>query len=156
MLAGLVGDEVGASAITCDLKDSDNKLSFWGFADAATVSEVALAIASTWQRKNRCITAWIEREDLTNAGIQLESSSGKTPVLDLRETHVDAIELDGKRLLVIADSIARAVRSTVQVQQFTVAEVIEILAMGVNTGRLSLEDLNGSLRSDVQAKIAGS
>jgi len=153
----LAGDEVGASAITNDLRTQDNRLSFWEFSDAAAVPvELALAIASARDSAERCVTAWIEREALAGAGIQLESSSGNTPVKDLKERHVEAIGLDGSRLLVIADSIARAVRSTGHFRLFTRSEVIGILARGVTEKRLTLESLNAGLRTAVEANLAGS
>ena len=150
-LPGLVGAEVGASAITSDLRDAENKLSLWEFADASMISELALAIVSSWKRADRCITAWVELEELTTAGIRLERSRGVTPVADLRGTHFDAVGLDGKRLLVIADLMARSIRST-RFRLFAEAEVIGIVAGGVNAGRLTLDDLQPDLRLKVQAR----
>ena len=97
---GIPEGRIAADAVTTDLRTQDNKLSFWecGSANAEEIGEAALALAAGRERLDKVALVWIAASDLAEDGLDLSKSSGRTPVQDLAERHVDVQQLDYERL----------------------------------------------------------
>ena len=135
-----VGGEIGADAITADLRTRGNTLSFWicQTPETSELQEVVLAFAAGWKRPDKLDLVWIERELIESSGIRLDATKGNTRVVDLQNQHVDATHLDLWRLGKLAEHVAEAIRMKVQWRRFTKNEVVETLMSAVRSNRLDL------------------
>lgn len=147
--------EIPADTLTSELKTQGNTLSFWESEgeDDSLWKEVALALAASGERIDRLDVAWLERTTLSDNGIALEKTPGKTPVLDLRDRHVDAAKLDVMRLVRVSHLLAQAIRVHKKVRRLARSEVINLLVEGARAGRMKLEDLKPLVREEVETKL---
>ena len=113
------------------------------------VEEVVLAVASASTQLAKCDVVLLSEDDLRADGLEWKRTEGRTPVADLRETHVSLVSIDYLKL----GSIARRVRTAIatdQIAQFRRQEVGELLLAALDEGRLQEEqvgsELNAALR----------
>lgn len=155
--ASLGEAEIGADALG-EIRTTKNALSFWCAPTDSTsdLNAVALALAATGDRLDKMDLAWVDRSAAEGGGIKLETTPGDTCIADLRDRHVDAVNLDVHRLITLAGVIAGAVRQsaegTARVRRLTRSEMLQILRDALVSGRLKAEDLKPSLRKEVEPK----
>ncbi|MGL5035768.1 MAG: hypothetical protein ACRC6M_18430, partial [Microcystaceae cyanobacterium] len=87
----------------------------------------------------------IEQDFLKSKGFKLKATPGKTPIPDLRDRHIDIIELDGISLGMLAQDITQLIRRSQNCYAFTKKEVSELLRNAIKNKRLLIEDLNENL-----------
>ena len=149
----LAEGELRADAVTADLRTVDDALSVWQCGDnEATekdVQEAALAMASIMDRADTIDLAWLDKDELEQAGHIVRQTSGHTNVLDLRSHHFDICALDYTRLGDIASRIAKAARDG-QCHRFRRRAVLDLLADAVELCRIKVAHLKCPLRQQVQ------
>ncbi len=148
--AGLTSHEIPADAVTADLRTQDNALSFWacGSGDTRELDEVVLALAASAERVDKIDLTWISVKELDDAGIEILSTTGLTPVAHLRQRHFDAAALDLSRLVNIAKLVAAAVR-TGRHRRIAVSEVKELLRRAIRDKVLSADELLPKVRVSI-------
>jgi hypothetical protein len=119
----LAEGEIAADAVTVDSRTTGNTLSFW-----------------------RCLSAEAD------VGLATKDTPGDTPVVSLREHHVDLEKLDLVRLGVVAGMVASAHRSDA-VLTMTKKEVISLVAQAVRGTVVSLVELKGAMKVKVEAQL---
>ena len=147
--------EIGADAVTRDLRTSNNTLSFWECGSGAIedVEEAALAIAATRERLDKLDIVWLAAGDMEeNDGQNLEKTKGNTPVADLVERHVDVCQLDYVRLGKVAQRIATAVVNK-RLRRLTRSKIKDLLVKAVQQKRISRDQLSPGLQEEVQKGI---
>jgi hypothetical protein len=114
---GLQDGEIPAYAVSTDLKAENNTLSFWkcnSEPDApdwrSRLDDVALAIAGGRDEIDKLDLVWFSLREIENAGLPVADSQGRTPIEDLRGTHVDVVSLDLRRFCALAEMIGTAVQ----------------------------------------------
>jgi hypothetical protein len=146
---GFAPSQIGADAVTAELRTLGNTLSTWETsADAADLAEVALAFAATRNRLDKIELLPLAKAALARLGIQHAYTSGDTRVPDLRGRHVDLIALDLLRLVRLARLIAAEVRAD-RSYPFTRHQVGELLAAAVVSGRLAPGELDPRLLAEL-------
>ena len=91
-----------ADAVTADLRTVDNELSVWrcGHNEATNkdVQEAALAMAYFMVRAETIDLAWLDKDELEQAGHIVRQTDQVTNVPDLRSHHYDICALDYTKL----------------------------------------------------------
>lgn len=143
-------NEIGADAVTCCLRTSDNSLSWWRCtAQRTDVAEVALAIACTMQKFEKIDVVTLPNTEIESLGIEMRDTEGVTHVPELRSRHVDFLHLDVERLGRLAKTLAPRIRSNVSVFVFTKRELESLVRDAVASQRVLLQDLNEKLRERI-------
>lgn len=140
---------IGADAVTCDLRTAGNRLSFWRFRESGEriYESTALALTSTWEELEKIEIIRIAESELEAEGIVLQPSPGVTVVEDLKEYHVDAVELDLDRLGSVARLIAGKVRGdSASWRRFSKQQVGDMLRVAIREKRLNQESLKPKIR----------
>lgn len=152
--AGLGPDEIPADAITIDLRTRDNALSFYrcGSASPSEVEEAALAIAAAGDHIETFDVAWISSDDLRARGHELKDIRGETPLVSMRERHVDVCRLDHRRLGEVAETLAAALCPATS-KRFTKSSVETLLLDAVKQGRVEREQLKDGLKKVVEREV---
>jgi len=91
------------------------------------------------------------QKELEARRLKVRPSEGRTPVLDLVQRHRDVVELDFEHLGQVAEAISSAVGAE-RSHRATRAEVIRILRVAVEDGRLDLGKLNEAVREAIESK----
>ncbi len=154
---GLVEDEIPAYAVSTDLKaDDNNTLSFWKCESrpdaldwSSNLDDVALAIAGGRDRIDKLDLVWLSLCEIEKAGLSVADSQGRTPIEDLRATHVDVVSLDVRRFCSLAEMIGVAVREKRYARR-TVGEVRKLLVRAVKEDRVALDALAERIRTELQ------
>lgn len=149
---GLAPDEVGADAVTSDLRAPGNELSVWECDPGdAELAEVVLALASTLERMSRLDLVLLERAGLEGGGLTLRATPerGTANVPQLNQRHVDIVGLDVARLGFLALQIRDRVRAGSGWRRFREREVLDILCAAIRFRRLDADRLQPSLREAV-------
>lgn len=151
---GFAEGEIAADAVTVDLKTQDNSLSFWRCPTETTedLEKAVLAIAATRNRVEKIEIVWLIDDDLQNDCQTLENTEGDTPVLELKELHVDVCRLDYVRLGKVAIRIATALENC-RWRRITKGRVRELLVEAVKQKRVELADLQQSIQTEVQKSL---
>jgi hypothetical protein len=146
--------EIAADAVTADLRTVDNTLSFWRCSTAAPddVKCAMLALAATADRLDRLDVVYLEEKAVHNAGLATSDTPGKTPVVSLRELHVDIVRLDLVRLGAVARMVADAHRTNATLSM-TKKEVLDLVVGAVRGKLVGVEDLKGEMRTKVEARL---
>lgn len=89
--AELAQSEIGADAVTGDLKTSSNALSVWRCesSDKEHLQRAVLALAAAADRPDRVDLVYLDEQALSMIGLSTRNTMGDTPVETLREHHVD-------------------------------------------------------------------
>jgi hypothetical protein len=87
--------EMPADAIT-DLKTTGNTLSFWTSeqADESALLDAVIGVAAGRDAIAKIEVWFVRRTELEAEGFSTKASPGKTPVVHLRERHVDVVDID--------------------------------------------------------------
>jgi len=151
-ISELSKEAIPADAITADLRTQRNRLSLWKFEDESALEEVVLALATRMQRLDKIDIVWTEFELLISKGLKYEETEGETPVRNLKDRHIDLINLDVKRLEEIAIILADSIRNNKppKVKRFAKNKVREILQQGLREERFSPDNLSENLRRDLR------
>jgi hypothetical protein len=150
----LADGEIAADAVTVDLRTTGNTLSFWrcSSADTGDLQQAVLALAAAADRADKFDVAYLDEQAVVGLGLATKNTPGDTPVLSLREQHVDVQKLDLVRLGGVATMVAYAHRSNA-VLTMTKKEIIDLVAQGVRKNLVSLDALKGEMKVKVEAKF---
>lgn len=151
---GLGRGEIGADAVTADLRTSGNALSFWRCDSGVEnqVERVALAMAAAGDRIDKLDVVWIAERDFAADGQSWEATDGRTPVAELRYRHVDLQRLDYVRLGNVARRVAAAIASE-WCLRFSRRRVKMLLVAAVQRGDVDLADLAERVRDEVGSAL---
>jgi len=145
------GEDVSADAITNCIKTKKNTLSTWKIKDSSSINEAILALASGANHIDTFDIIYLDVDFFENKNFKLDFTPGMTSVKDLVETHVDIINLDYKKLGIIASSIAEQFINN-KVRRVTNLEIRKVLKEAIEKNRLSIEDLKISDASKEKIK----
>lgn len=149
MPPGLASPQIGADAVTAELRTLGNTLSTWETSgEAADLAEVALAFASGRNRPDKVEFVLLARAALDRPGLRSARTPGETPVADLRGRHVDLLGLDLLRPVRLARLIAAEVRAD-RSHPFARRQIGELLAAARDDGRLAPADLDPRLLAEL-------
>lgn len=151
VLSFMDDNDIAADAITSCLKTVNNTLSFWNCTEEqSTVEEVVLALATgPKSRLEKLHLLALSNEDLQVAGLSLRQSDGQTVVQDLRNRHVDMIELTLVKLSRVAHLMASQIRGEVKYHLFTKRKVREIVRKAISSKRVSIDNLPDQIKEDL-------
>jgi hypothetical protein len=95
------------------------------------------------------------QEELILSRITLVCSpyNAQTVITDLRHRHVDAVQLQMESIVDLANKIATKVRQNIDCHSFTRKQVVQILRNAFRSGRLPLDWMTSSLKSDDKIEI---
>lgn len=152
---GLAEGEIGADAVTADLRTLQNSLSFWrcSSGDRAEIDGVALAIAAARDRIDKLDIVWIAEKDFESDGQALKETDGRTPAAAFRKRHVDLHRLDYVRLGKVAARVAEALEAERR-KRFNAGDVKEILVAAVRGGEVEIDDLAEKIRERVATALS--
>ena len=144
---GLLLSNVRSDAITIDLRTQSDKLSFWkcgtGLADEENIQAVVIAIASANPSWGKLDIVWLHVENLQQDAQMWECVEGESPIKDLNDRHIHAIQLNYGRLGNLAERIVNAINAD-QIRRFDKDEIVKLLGQAVNQGRLNIDHLKGN------------
>lgn len=137
---------IPADAITADLRTQGNTLSMWRCWDASDeeICNIVIALVAGFERLDRVQVVWFGEADITSS-VTLVSSPGNTPVADMRDRHVDAVDMDYEKLGVVAREIHRSLGMS-RCRMFSRRDVERLLKHAVQEGRVALGDLGEKVR----------
>ncbi len=141
----LNGAEVSADAITNCLKTTKNTLSVWRVDNEETIEEAVLAIVANQQYLETIDVVLLDEEYFLKYQIKIENTEGNTIVEDLKNTHVDLIELDYNSLGKVAKHIIESINND-KSKRFTLAKLREIIQRAIENKRLKLSDLHEGIQ----------
>jgi len=70
-------------------------------------------------------------------------------VADLRERHLNAIQLELNKISIVAKLLAKAIRDDNNFRRYTRTDVLKILTEAIQKGRLSIDELPENIRKSV-------
>jgi inosine-uridine nucleoside N-ribohydrolase len=152
-------EEIRADAITggC-LRTIDDNLSLWQCKNSREdVEEIALALASGMQQIEGIKIVLLNKELLENSNFSIESSTGRTPVVDLCDRHIDVTKLTMIKICKIAEHVKFALLIASQFYQFTKAQIKVILCKAITNGRIKLDMLGKNqqkLKDEIEKALA--
>lgn len=140
----LDGEEISADAITGCMRTNDNALSAWKITNEDEIEEAILAIVSKYKKPDKTDVVSIEPEFLNDNKFMLNETSGNTPVIDLRNKHVDISKFNYKSLGVLGNYIVKRIKEE-KVMTFTSGHIKRIIKKAIELNRVKREDLEESL-----------
>jgi hypothetical protein len=145
------GNDIVADAITVCLRTFDNKLSFWQCSlERGSLEEVVLALATgPNSRLEKLHLMALSKEELQAQGLVFSESEGNTVVNDLRNRHIDLIELTLDKLSKVARLMASQIRKNTNCIHLTRKNVREIINRAISNHRLSKEGLPDNIRQEL-------
>lgn len=152
-------DDVGADAVTgpC-LRTSSNSLSFWRCRqEQEDIAEVALALATEMNEPATIHVLVLPGTEVSERGIELSETRGRTAIDELAGRHVDAVHLTLRKVSVLASEVmAPSVRRDggAAIATFRKKQVRESLCKAIKDGRLPLESLNEKMRRKLEKYLA--
>jgi hypothetical protein len=83
---GLADGEIGADAVTADLRTIGNRLSFWTCTTPTDreLQDTVLALATAGDRLDKLDITWLSEQAVHGQGLALMATEGNTPVASLR------------------------------------------------------------------------
>ena len=138
------GKDVSADAVTNCMKTSENTLSTWRVDNEAQIDDAVLAIVSAAQHLDTIDVVWMRQDQLGEEGIIMQDVPGRTPVVDLEDSHVDIVNLTYKSLGKVARSIVKCI-SDKYVKRYTRGSLIKLLRTAIESGRLEAERIDPSV-----------
>jgi hypothetical protein len=144
--------EMPADAIT-DLKTTGNTLSFWTSeqADESALLDAVIGVAAGRDAIAKIEVWFVRRTELEAEGFSTKASPGKTPVVHLRERHVDVVDIDVDCLTKLMMRIDQTLEE--RHKAFSKKQVERALCAAVRAGQVALKDLNEKLRPLVEAAL---
>ena len=139
------GEDISADAITNCMKTRQNIFSVWEIKNEAEIEEAVLAIVSNSQHLETIDVVLMDSKYLGEKGILSRRSSGVTPVMDLRDRHLDLLHLSYKKLGIIAYHIVDKFINN-KVKRYTKGHLKAILIEAIKNSRLKLEDLSDTIQ----------
>lgn len=139
-------DGIRADALTKEFRTTNDTLSFWKCEDTPEdLAEIALALAGSMTELSKFWIVLIEQDVLESKGFKLKATEGNTPIQDLRDRHIDVVELDAINLTRLAQEITQLIRQSKNCYPFTQKKVRELLRNAIETQRLLIKDLDKNL-----------
>jgi len=137
-----------ADAITGCLKTKGNTLSVWRINNETELEEAVLAIISGQDHLETIDVIVLEDDYFVKCEISTEETVGITPVVDLRDTHIDLCSLDWWTIGMVAEHIVESIKKD-KLKRFTKAKLTEIIKNAIAKNRLEIDDL----KEGIQKKI---
>jgi hypothetical protein len=123
----LTVDGIYADAITNCLKTKNNKLSFWLVNDENDKNDIIVAMISISDAIESIDIVEIEEEEIKKNKIDLEQTDGITEIEEFAKRHFDVINLDYKKLGILAGIISENARNNDKVYRLTKGQLKEIM-----------------------------
>jgi len=142
-------DSIQADAITSDLRTKGNSLSLWECRSLGSLGEVVLALAASMDQAEKIDIAWVEIDLLHENDFALKRTEGNTPIEDLRDKHIDVVDLDLHKLGKVATILANCIRRKGHFRRFRRSEVKEILRKALRENRFPVNKLGTRLREEL-------
>lgn len=151
----LAQGEIPADAVTADLRTTHNTLSFWKCETASDdhIRNAVLALATAAERIEHMDLVWVEEGMFHAHGIAMNPSEGRTPVVSLRNRHIDVTKLDLVRLGKVATLLDEALSQN-QFRRFTKKEIRDVVLVAVQQNLVSIEALQPKVQEEVGKAIA--
>lgn len=142
--AAAEADQVSADAIT-SCRTMQNALSVWEVAGSEDLETAVLAITTGFDRLDAIDVVMLPSEAVVAAGLQIEQTDGRTPVLDLVQTHRGLANLTYRSLGTVANLVLGSLAQNMW-KRYSLAEIRKIINDAINAGRLEKEQLQERVR----------
>lgn len=139
------GADVSADAITHCMRTANNKISVWEIDSEGNSEEAVLAMVAAHEHLETIDVVLMNRDYLTENGINCVNSEGRTAVTDLINRHRDLDSLTFKKLGIIAYHIVDGIKND-KIKRYTIGQQKEILKKAISTSRLNPDDLKNSVK----------
>lgn len=148
----LADGEIPADGVTADLRTQRNSLSFWRCPTDAygELDDLALAIAAGRDFLDKIEFVWLDDDELTDDGLSLNDTPGRTPITELSQSHVDVTQLDYLRLGTVARHVSAAIEEN-RYRRLTRRSVKNLIADAIEQDRVDLDAISSKLRQQVEA-----
>jgi hypothetical protein len=123
-----------------------NALSVWEVAGSEDLETAVLAIATGFDRLDAIDVVMLPSEAVVAAGLQIEQTDGRTPVLDLVQTHRGLANLTYRSLGTVANLVLGSLAHNMW-KRYSLAEIRKIINDAINAGRLEKEQLQERVRA---------
>lgn len=134
-------DELWSDPITSCLRTSNNTLSVWSIDDSSELNEAVLAIVTGFRHLDSIDVVLIDIDDIEREGINYEQTEGLTPVDELKQSHIDIIDLNYSRLGLFAKLVQKNIHED-NCFRLTKGDLRKVISQAIQDGRLKIEDLN--------------
>jgi hypothetical protein len=111
---------------------------------------LALSTAPNVERVETLNIVLLRQDQLVAQNFVFEETEGNTLATDLRNLHLDIVQLDLLKLAKLADMIAFNVKNDQFVYSFTRAKLIKLLLEMVNSGKLVQTTLNEKMLKELK------
>jgi hypothetical protein len=143
--------DVSADAITNCMKTKSNQLSVWEIPVENNLDDAALAIVTSGQHIETMYVALLERQALSEGGIELTQNEGATPIEALKKTHYDLDKLTYPKLGVIAQETVMSFKKKL-VKRYTEGRLVEIVTDAITKGILEPSKLSTFIQDTLKKK----
>jgi hypothetical protein len=146
---------IRADAITACLRTHRDTLSLWTCVDNSKdgAREPVLALASMFERIDSLEVVILDRSLLEGEGFHFEETKSDTPVVSLKQRHLDLVNLTSNSLVRFAEILCPIIREKYGIGDtytFTKKEVRKILADAVLAGQITQNDLQDKVREEIE------
>ena len=135
------GQIPSADAITNCTKTSRNTLSTWEIDSVSNINNAVIALLCGQEHLDTIDIVYFEPEKISERGISIEATEGRTSFAIMKEKHRNLSQLDYEKLGTIAEIIIEEIKSNRDVR-FSVGKQKEILRQAIKNGLISIESLN--------------
>ncbi len=144
-------NDIAADAITSCLKTVNNSLSFWNCDnEQRTVDDVVLALVTgPKSHLEKLHLLALSKEELQARGLTLKESNGATVVQDLRNKHLDMMDLTLAKLSKLAELMAPLIRGEIKYYLYTKKKVRDIVKKAIANQRISIDKLPDQIKEDL-------
>lgn len=136
----LEGEPPSADAITNCMKTKQNTLSLWRIHDVDELEDAVLAIAAAGDHIDTLYFIYLDSDIVTQHLYLDDEGLGVTPFEKFKSRHTDVKYLDYVSLGKLADSTTEAIKNS-QYERYNQSNIKKILAEGIKSGKIRLEDL---------------
>lgn len=139
---------LSSDAISSCLRTKSNTLSVWRINSETEIDEAVLAIISNGDNIETIDVVVLDGEFLVKASVEQEFTEGNTPVIDLRQNHVDLKNLNYFKIGLVAEHIIQRIKFE-KVKRYTKKELKSILKKAIEQERLKMEDLKEAVIAEL-------
>ncbi|MEL4407436.1 hypothetical protein [Shewanella algae] len=136
-----------ADAITGCTRTQHNTLSVWhsdtnDFSNRS-VEELVVALATTMQQPDKIDVIWLDENDLTQLGLNIDDNSATTKFESVNSRHKDIVELDHEKLALVSEHIVNQFKNSNNRKSYGRAELIKLISeWSDNPDTFALESLS--------------
>lgn len=151
-------EKYSADTMTSCIRTAKETLSIWTAFDLnfdnPDNQELIVALALSMQKPDTIGIVLLFHEDLTNLGLELEETVGKTIYQKYCENHRDIVNLNYQKLGIISKYIVNQLNDEIHYKHFPRTTLINMVVNRVKSNIINIEDLPESWKLAVEKKLS--